>query len=67
VSRPGWGHRHRRLDERVEEARGEAELSRLRLAEARVSVVAPLRAAAEHNEFADLIRQSLIEGHGGQK
>lgn len=57
--------RHRRLDERVAAAEAEKELSRKRLQEVRERIVAPLREASERNQFADLIRRSLTEGHGG--
>ena len=59
-----WRRRHEHLDERVKDARAEAELSRERLRETREQVVMPLRREAEHNEFAELIRASLIEGRG---
>lgn len=50
-------------DERVAAAQAEVDLSRERLAEARETVVKPLREFAEHNNFAALIAQSLAEGH----
>jgi hypothetical protein len=53
------------LAERVLEAQAEAELSRKLLKEARESVIIPLRKAAEHNQFAEMIRLSLIEGRSG--
>ena len=59
---PAWRRRH--LDERVDKARKEAELSRQRLAEARKVVVVPLETAKSNNHFADLIRQSLQKGTG---
>ena len=48
--------------ERLAAAQREVDLSRERLDETRENVVKPLRRAAEHNQFAELIRQSLIEG-----
>lgn len=63
--------RHADLDARVtdataraEEARGEVRRSRERQETVREKVVMPLQRAAEHNQFADLIRRSLTEGHG---
>lgn len=40
----------------------EAEVSRQRQRETREQVIRPLQQIAEHNEFAELIRASLIEG-----
>jgi hypothetical protein len=64
--------RHEELDARVdsataraEKARGEADKSRERQESVRENVVAPLQRAAQHNQFADLIRRSLTEGNGG--
>lgn len=58
------------LDARVESARaraevaeGEAEKSLIRQEAIRERVVEPLRQAAQHNQFATLIRRSLTEGH----
>jgi hypothetical protein len=51
--------------ERVAAAEREVELSRQRLNETRENVVEPLRAAAAHNNFAELIRASLVQGHRG--
>lgn len=48
---------------RAEVAAGEARKSRVRQESVREHVVEPLRQAAEHNQFADLIRRSLTEGH----
>jgi hypothetical protein len=63
--------RHDDLDMRVaqarvraEDARGEAQKSRVRQEAAREHVIMPLREAAERNGFADLIRDSLTEGYG---
>lgn len=59
------------LDERVasataraETARDEAGKSQARQEAVREHVVKPLQRAAEHNQFADLIRRSLTEGNG---
>jgi hypothetical protein len=49
-------------DERAAAAEAEVELSRQRLRETSETVVKPLRAYAEHNQFADLIAQSLTQG-----
>ena len=48
--------------ERLAAAEREVELSRQRLAETRENVVAPLEAAAAHNNFAELIAASLTQG-----
>jgi len=47
----------------VAAAEREVETSRKRLADTHEKVVRPLRAAAERNNFAELIRASLIQGH----
>ena len=54
--------------ERVAAAEREVELSRQRLRETRENVVEPLNAAAAHNNFAELIAQSLAQGrrNGGR-
>lgn len=54
--------------ERVAAAEREVELSRQRLRETQENVVEPLRAAAAHNNFAELIAQSLAQGrrNGGR-
>ena len=44
----------------------EADMSRQRQADTREQVIRPLRRAAEHNEFAELIRRSLIQGREGE-
>jgi hypothetical protein len=49
--------------ERVAAAQREVELSRQRLRDTREKVVEPLMAAAAHNNFAELIAQSLTQGH----
>jgi hypothetical protein len=49
--------------ERVAAAEREVELSRQRLLETRENVVEPLRAAAAHNNFAQIIADSLTQGH----
>ena len=48
--------------DRLADAEREVEVSRQRLRETRENVVKPLRAYAEHNQFADLIAQSLTQG-----
>lgn len=48
--------------DRLAEAEAQVELSRQRLAETHETVVKPLRSYAEHNNFAELIAQSLAEG-----
>lgn len=62
--------RHRKLEERAaqaaagaEDAAREAERSRQRLEAVRENVVTPMREAASRNQFADMLRRSLIEGH----
>jgi hypothetical protein len=54
------------LDERVRQAREEADESQRRLHAIRRNVVQPLTEAGTRNQFAEIIRRSLIEGHGGQ-
>jgi hypothetical protein len=49
--------------ERVAAAEREVELSRQRLQETRERVVLPLREAAAHNSFAEIIAASLRQGH----
>ena len=49
--------------ERVAAAEREVELSRQRLLDTQENVVKPLRAYAERNNFADLLAQSLAQGH----
>lgn len=63
-------HRIAELDARVaaakkraEDAVQEAQVSAERHEEIRTQIVAPLRKAAEHNQFAELIRSTLINGH----
>ena len=48
--------------DRLAEAEAQVELSRQRLAETHETVVKPLRSYAEHNNFADLIAASLMQG-----
>ena len=48
--------------DRVAAAEREVELSRQRLLEAHEEVVKPLQAAAVHNNFAELIAASLVQG-----
>jgi hypothetical protein len=55
-------HEEQAADERLAAASREVELSRRRLADAHKHVVQPLRDYADRNHFADMIRDSLIEG-----
>jgi len=48
----------------VATARHEARVSRRRLTRIREEVIRPLNAAAGENGFAQIIRESLLEGHG---
>lgn len=64
--------RHDDLDARVadaergaEEATEQARVSRARHEDVVENVVKPLRRAAERNQFAELIRKSLVEGRNG--
>ena len=66
-------HRHGEQDTRVEQARAaaesaaaEVEVSLRREEAVRRHVVEPLRRAAEHNMFAELIRRSLTGGREGE-
>ena len=52
----------RAADTLERQAQAEAEVSRRRQREAREQVIRPLERAAEHNQFAAIIRASLIEG-----
>ena len=57
--------RRRVLDLAVaDDERSEADVSRDRQRRAREQVIRPLEELAEQNRFAEMIRQSLIEGHG---
>lgn len=56
-----WKHRMRYLEERREAAEAEARRSAELLARTRQET-APIKAAAEHNQFADIIRQALAQG-----
>jgi len=65
-----WRRRIAELDarvaaakERAESAAQEAQYSAERHEEVRTQVVAPLKKAAEHNQFAELLRATLINGH----
>lgn len=49
--------------ERAQEAMAEAQVSAERHEEIRAQVVVPLKKAAEHNQFAELIRATLVNGH----
>jgi len=66
-----WRARHVELDARVarakrhaRDAEEEAERSRLRYEAMHETVVMPLRKAASRNQFAELLQQSLADGHG---
>lgn len=63
---PRWLRHLRHLGERVGHARAEVDLSRERLEQAHREVVEPLRRAGNRNQFAELIRDSLLEGRGGR-
>ena len=52
------------LDARVAAAEEEKQESGRRLRRMRNEVVEPLEAKERHNQFADIIRRSLQEGHG---
>jgi hypothetical protein len=56
-----WWRRH---EERVEDADRELEISRERFNEAKEKVVKPLAKLAARNNFAELLRASLVSGHG---
>ena len=49
--------------DRLAAAEREVELSRQRLHDTNEQVVKPLRAAAAQNNFAEMIAQSLAQGH----
>jgi hypothetical protein len=55
-------HEDQAAADRLAAAQREVELSRRRLADAHEHVVKPLREYADRNHFADLIRDSLLEG-----
>jgi hypothetical protein len=57
-----WWKRRKDLDARVQRAEREAEEARERLARTREEVVKPLRRMAENNQFAQMIRESLLNG-----
>lgn len=54
--------RHRDLDERVAQARAEAEASRRALEQTRAQVVGPSVSFRDRNGFAEIIKASLLEG-----
>jgi hypothetical protein len=58
--------RHRELEDHVEKARAEAERSRRALEEARQKIVAPAQSLRDRNGFAEIIRDSLLEGRNGK-
>ena len=51
------------LDARAADAAGEKRLSGERLEQIRRDVIDPLHAAGKRNRFADMIRNSLLEGY----
>lgn len=57
--------KHDELDKRVEQATEEAAQSRERLERFRENVIDPLQDAGSRDQFAEIIRRSLIDGHGG--
>ena len=59
-----WRRRVREV--RTGKPHREAEVSRQRQEHAREQVIRPLDRLAEQNRFADLIRQSLTDGHRGK-
>ena len=59
-----WRRRVREVTTGEPRRHREAEVSRQRQERAREQVIRPLDRLAEQNRFADLIRQSLTEGHG---
>lgn len=70
---PHLRRRHAELDARVADARkraddaaGEARKSQARQEAVRERVVMPLQRAAAHNQFAQMIRDSLTEGQREQ-
>ena len=66
---PAMLREHRRraavLDDRVSAASQEKARSQERLERVRAEVTGPLLEAGRRNRFADMIRQGLLEGHGG--
>lgn len=66
--------RLRELDARVTDAREkaaqaaeEAEFSRQRRREINEDVVEPLEHSASHNQFAEMIRATILQGHPNRK
>jgi len=57
---------HREWGRRAAQARAEAEQSRRALEEAREKVVGPAATLRSRNHFADVIRDSLLEGRDGR-
>jgi hypothetical protein len=57
-----WRRRDRDPVADLAAAKQEAARSRERLAHIRETVVRPLREAGEHNQFAEMIKVSLMEG-----
>lgn len=61
MTRWWWKKRARRLKERQRAAEAEMERSRELLRQARRKT-APIRAAEEHNQFAEMVRRALAQG-----
>jgi len=64
-----WRRKNRRtleLDQAVARAEAERVLSEHRLAAFRATVVHPNERIAEHNQFIDMIRQTIIPRNGKQ-
>ena len=59
-----WFPRHRESGAGLAEAAAQRARAEQRLGQVRRDIVTPLREAAEHNNFAEMIRQSLLAGHG---
>ena len=67
-----WRRRRKDLDERVAAAQAAAEAARAEVARSkarremiREDVVKPRQRVAAHNQFADMIRATLVNGHDG--
>lgn len=58
-------HLHREWGRRADDARAEADKSRRSLQEAREKIIAPAKALRDRNHFAQIIRDSLLEGRNG--
>jgi hypothetical protein len=55
--------RRRKFDERVSAAEGEVKLSRRRLEATRKNIVEPVVREGRRNQFAEIIRASLVNGY----